>query len=526
MGRRKLALGVVVGLLLGSLVSLSAQPFPAPVAQAIALLTSGTTPFSIVGINANGYINFSTGRSASGYGFRDAGGIIQAKNSGGTWAPLSTSGGAPSTATYITQTPDASLSAEQPLSALASALLVNTTGTGVLSAYSGTTCTNQFLSALSGLGVGTCGSVVLTTDVTGTLPVANGGTAIASYAVGDLLQATGATTLSKLAAVATGNVLISGGVTTASSWGKVGLTTHVTGTLPIANGGTNLTSGTSGGILGYTAPGTLASSIALTNHAIVLGRGAGATPVVLGALGTSTTVLHGAAAGDPSFSAVDIAADTTGTLTVARGGTNIASYAIGDLLQATGTTTLAALADVAAGHWLRSGGITTAVAWSTTTLPNSATTGDLLYASGANTYANLIDVTAGSFLRSGGAGSVPAWSTLVLPNAATIGDIPYASSTNTLTMLTAVATGRVLISGGVATAPAWSTAPTATSFTASAFMQVTEVAFASLPGTPVTGYVANISDSNTVTWGATAAGGSTNHVAVRWNGSNWTVVGK
>ncbi|MEK6822236.1 MAG: hypothetical protein AABY13_00275, partial [Nanoarchaeota archaeon] len=107
---------------------------------------------------------------------------------------------------------------------------------------------------------------------------------------------------------------------------------------------------------------------------------------------------------------------------VARGGTNIASYDVGDLLQATGTTTLAALADVAAGHWLRSGGVTTAVAWSTTTLPNSAGTGDLLYASGANTYANLIDVTAGSFLRSGGAGAVPAWSTLVLPNAATIGD--------------------------------------------------------------------------------------------------------
>jgi hypothetical protein len=39
--------------------------------------------------------------------------------------------------------------------------------------------------------------------------------------------------------VATGNALISGGVNTAPLWGKIGLTTHVSGVLPIANGGTN-----------------------------------------------------------------------------------------------------------------------------------------------------------------------------------------------------------------------------------------------------------------------------------------------
>jgi hypothetical protein len=40
--------------------------------------------------------------------------------------------------------------------------------------------------------------------------------------------------------VATGNVLISGGVGVVSSWGKVGLTTHVSGRLPTANGGTGI----------------------------------------------------------------------------------------------------------------------------------------------------------------------------------------------------------------------------------------------------------------------------------------------
>lgn len=42
----------------------------------------------------------------------------------------------------------------------------------------------------------------------------------------------------RLAGVATGNALISGGVGTASSWGKIALTTHVSGILPVANGGT------------------------------------------------------------------------------------------------------------------------------------------------------------------------------------------------------------------------------------------------------------------------------------------------
>lgn len=47
---------------------------------------------------------------------------------------------------------------------------------------------------------------------------AQGGTGIGSYTVGDLLYASGASTLSKLAGVATGQVLVSGGVATAPAW--------------------------------------------------------------------------------------------------------------------------------------------------------------------------------------------------------------------------------------------------------------------------------------------------------------------
>jgi hypothetical protein len=99
------------------------------------------------------------------------------------------------------------------------------------------------------------------TDLTpglNTITAAKGGTGQTSYAVGDLLYASATTTLSKLADVATGNALISGGVTTAPSWGKVGLTTHVSGTLPVANGGTNASSASItafNNITGYTASG-------------------------------------------------------------------------------------------------------------------------------------------------------------------------------------------------------------------------------------------------------------------------------
>jgi hypothetical protein len=95
-------------------------------------------------------------------------------------------------------------------------------------------------------------------------PATAGGTGQTSYAVGDLLYANTTTTLAKLADVATGNALISGGVSTAPSWGKIGLTTHVSGTLPTANGGTNLTSFTANGVVYASSTSALATGSALT----------------------------------------------------------------------------------------------------------------------------------------------------------------------------------------------------------------------------------------------------------------------
>jgi phage-related tail fiber protein len=140
--------------------------------------------------------------------------------------------------------------------------------------------TNTYLTlAVTTINFGTTGLTPATATsgaitVAGTLVAANGGTGQSSYAVGDILYASAATTLAKLTAVATGNVLISGGVTTAPSWGKVGLATHVSGTLPIANGGTNVT----------TTP---------TNGQLLIGNGSGYALAALSP-GTGITITNGA----------------------------------------------------------------------------------------------------------------------------------------------------------------------------------------------------------------------------------------
>jgi hypothetical protein len=152
----------------------------------------------------------------------------------------------------------------------------------------------QFSGAGSGVSSITFGSTGLTpatattgaVTVAGTLALANGGTgqttAGAAFnalspitTTGDLIIGTGVNTASRLGIGANGYLLTSNGTTaswvaapasgvTTFSAGTTGLTPSsatsgavtLAGTLAVANGGTGLTSGTSGGILAYTATGT------------------------------------------------------------------------------------------------------------------------------------------------------------------------------------------------------------------------------------------------------------------------------
>lgn len=109
----------------------------------------------------------------------------------------------------------------------------------------------------------------------------------------------------------------------------------------------------------------------------------------------------------PNGSEADLAC--TGGASNALTGTMTAT---GDLPYSTsGTNAMSPLADVAAGAYLRSGGVAAAPLWSTLTLPNAATQGDILIATGSNTIGNLADVAVNSVLTSGGIGANPVYVT-------------------------------------------------------------------------------------------------------------------
>lgn len=104
----------------------------------------------------------------------------------------------------------------------------------------------------------------------------------------------------------------------------------------VADGGTGLSSGTSGGIPYFSGTTTIASSGALTDNVIMLGGGAGNSPTSLtDGLGTTTKVLHGNAAGEPTWAAVSLTADVSGTLPVANGGTGTSTtFTAGQIIYA------------------------------------------------------------------------------------------------------------------------------------------------------------------------------------------------
>lgn len=102
--------------------------------------------------------------------------------------------------------------------------------------------------------------------------------------------------------------------------------------------------GTSGGVACFTLATTLVSSVAMTANAIMLGGGAGACPTPL-SLGTTTTVLHGNAAGPPSYGAVayaDIATAAIASAAQYLAGTGSELVQSGTIYQAETVTTFGA----------------------------------------------------------------------------------------------------------------------------------------------------------------------------------------
>jgi parallel beta-helix repeat protein len=197
-----------------------------------------------------------------------------------------------------------------------------------------------------------------------------------------VLVYSGATDYAELAMAATGNALISGGTAAAPSWGKIDLTSHVSGILAGTNGGTN------NAFFEVTGPTTATKTFTFPD--------------------ASATVLT-----------------TNAAVTETQGGTGQTTYTEGDILYSDGANSLAKLGVGGAGDRLQGG---TTPSWqpsdtvglATALAGKQASDADLtalaqpsnwvtFYTNGSGTQTELALGTAGYHLRSGGPAAAPSW---------------------------------------------------------------------------------------------------------------------
>lgn len=252
--------------------------------------------------------------------------------------------------------------------------------------------------------------------------VPHGGTGLSTYTIGDIPVATAATTIGVIGAGTSGYVLTSNGAGTPASFQPAGgggsqaantvfsgptsggpaaptfrllvpadipsldAAKITTGIFPVAQGGTGVSSASQNyGFMGPTV-GAGAPAFRLLVSADIPNLDAsqittGTLPVAQGGTGLSSTSQNfgflgpTVGAGAPTFRLLvagdipnlDASKITTGTLAVARGGTNLGSYTTGDLLYASAATTVAGLAAAAAGTVLTSNGAGVAPSYQTPT---------------------------------------------------------------------------------------------------------------------------------------------------------------
>jgi len=146
-------------------------------------------------------------------------------------------------------------------------------------------------------------------------------------------------------------------------------------TTPVWGAYTLPASVTSGGVACFTSTTVQASSGVLSANAIILGGGAGVCPSPMGSLGTTTTVLHGNAAGPPTFGAVVLTTDVSGQLPLSNGGCG-------------GTSRATCFANAA---------------------PTPTRAGDIIYWNGS-TWTTLAGNNSGTAVLSENASGVPSWS--------------------------------------------------------------------------------------------------------------------
>ena len=145
---------------------------------------------------------------------------------------------------------------------------------------------------------------------------------------GDILYASGSNTPARLAKDTNSTrVLTNTGTSNVPAWAQVTLTSGVTGTLPVGNGGTGATTLTDGGIILGSGTAAVTAMSVLADGEIVVGDGS-TDPVALAAFSSSTGALKVASGGTGASSLTDKAVlisqdsgtDTVGSVALTSSG--------------------------------------------------------------------------------------------------------------------------------------------------------------------------------------------------------------